>query len=423
MKYLDIGGVKKKIPPYPHHKDFIYRLYRYFEVKNLFDFLTIDGLFYIPKRLLLNRKYKTVLPRLLMIDPTSSCNLRCTGCWAADYQKNSNISYEKLDELLAEARKIGVIEVLMTGGEPLMRKADILKLCRKHNRLTFGLFTNGTLVDEAFADEMVELGNLNVYLSIEGFREETDMRRGIGTYDKVIAAMDILRKRDIGFGFSICYHSKNYLTVTSDEFLDFLREKGAWFGWMFTYLPIGSDADTSLCCTAEQRAYVKEKIEDYQKRKKFTIIDFPNSGHKSIGCVAASNDFAHINANGDLEPCAFCHYSDVNINDMSLTEALRSPFFKRFRNSKPFSSNFLRPCPFLDVPDAIEKITDLEGVKSTHLSHPETARELTAKTRPLAEKWEPVAERLYLEMPENERRRFGILRKLMFWGNDKIARW
>ena len=270
---------------------------------------------------------------------------------------------------------------------------------------------------------MARLGNLNLYLSIEGFREETDMRRGSGTYDKVIAAMDLLKKKDIGFGFSICYHSKNYLTVTSDEFLDFLMEKGAWFGWMFTYLPIGSDADTSLCCTAEQRAYVKEKIENYQRRKKFTIIDFPNSGHKSIGCVAASNDFAHINSNGDLEPCAFCHYSDSNINEMSLLDALRSPFFKKFRGHKPFSENFLRPCPFFDAPEALLHITKDGNVRSTHLSHPESPEELVAKTRPIAENWKAVADELYSKMPREERRRFGLLTSLMFWGNDKISRW
>lgn len=423
MKYLYIGGERKKIPRYPHHKDFVYKLYRYFEVKSLFNFLTIDGLFYVPRRLYLNRKYRSVLPRLLMIDPTSSCNLKCKGCWAADYQKNSNLSYEKLDELLTEAKKIGVLEILMTGGEPLMRKDDILELCRKHRKLTFGLFTNGTLIDKEFADEMAKLGNLNVYISIEGFRQETDMRRGNGTYDKVVGAMALLKERDLGYGFSICYHSGNYKTVSSDAFLDFLREKGAWFGWMFTYLPIGRNADISLCCTAEQRAYVKQKIEEYQKKNKFTIIDFPNSGHKSIGCVAAGNDFAHINANGDLEPCAFCHYSDVNIHNMSLVEALRSPFFKSFRQHKPFSKNFLRPCPFMDVPDAIVKMTKASGVRSTHLSYPETAEELAAKTRPFAEKWEPVADKLYAQMPEDEKRRFGLLSRLMFWGNDQIAKW
>ncbi|MEI6048696.1 MAG: radical SAM protein [Bacteroidota bacterium] len=423
MKYLQIRGERKKIPGFPHHKEFVYRTYRFFEVKSLFNFLTIDGYLQVFKKLYYNRKYRCVIPRLLLIDPTSACNLECKGCWASDYRKNSHLTYEKLDELFTEAQKIGVVQIIMSGGEPLMRKNDIIRLAEKHKKLTFGLFTNGTYIDEEFVKELVRLGNLNVFVSIEGFREDTDSRRGDGTYLKVIAAMDLLKKHDIGFGFSICYHSKNYQTVSSDEFLDFLREKGAWFGWMFNYLPIGSDADVSLCCNAEQREHVKQKIETYHKKHRFTIIDFANSGHKAIGCVAAGNDFAHINANGDLEPCAFCHYSDSNINNMSLVEALRSPFFKNFRQHKPFSKNFLRPCPMMDVPDAIVNITNIHGVHSTHLNKPETAIDLAEKTKPLAAKWEPVANKLYDEMAEDEKKRFGILTKILFWGNDLKTKW
>ena len=423
MPYLTIQGEKKKIPAFPHHKNYVYRCYRFFAVKNLLSYLTLNGKFRIFKEFYLNWKYKTVIPRDLLLDPTSSCNLKCIGCWAADYKKNSDISYEKLDEVLTDATKLGVMDVLMSGGEPLIRKNDIIKLCEKHKRLNFGMFTNGTLIDEALADEMVRLGNLNAFVSIEGFKEETDFRRGEGTYDKVISAMEILKSRDIGFGFSVCYHAKNYKTIASDEFLDFMREQGAWFGWLFNYFPIGSDADVSLCCTAEQRAYVMEKIQLYSKKHQFTIIDFANSGHKAVGCVAAGNDFAHINANGDLEPCAFCHYSDANINDMSLLEALKSPFFKRFRSIKPFSKNYLRPCPMVDVPDALAYVTDSKGVKSTHLSHPETAQQLADKTRPFAEKWKVKADELYKEMPKDEKRRFGILTKLLYWGHDAKSNW
>ncbi len=418
MPYLTVRGEKKKIPAFPHHKNYVYRVYRFFEVKNLFTFLTINGTFRIFKELYLNRKYKSVIPRDLLLDPTSSCNLKCTGCWAADYKKNSDLSYEKLDEILRDARKMGIMDILMSGGEPMMRKDDILRLCRKHNKLNFAMFTNATLIDEAFADEMVKLGNLNAFISIEGFEEDTDFRRGKGTYQKVLAAMKILKDRDIGFGFSACYHSKNYKTIASDEFLDFIREQGAWFGWLFNYFPIGSDADVSLCCSAEQRAHVLEKVAAYSKKNKFSIIDFANSGHKAIGCVAAGNDFAHINSNGDVEPCAFCHYSDVNINDMSLEDALRSPFFKKFRSIKPFSRNFLRPCPMMDVPDAMVELTTNPEVKSTHLRHPESGAELAAKTRPLAEKWKEKADPLFAEMPRQERRRFGILTWLLLSGND-----
>ncbi|HSO89127.1 MAG TPA: radical SAM protein [Draconibacterium sp.] len=417
MKYIQIRGERKKIPGYPHHKEFVYKCYRFFNVKSLFNFLTIDGLFYIPKKIYKNWIYNCTIPRLLLVDPTSACNLKCKGCWACDYKKNTNLSFEKLDEIFTDAQKMGVTTIIMSGGEPLMRKDDILKLSRKHRKISFGMFTNGLLIDETFAGEMVKLGNLNVFISIEGYREENDFRRGEGTYDKVIEVMEMLRKKDIGFGFSICYHSKNYELVSSEEFLDFLVEKGAWFGWMFNYLPIGSDADISLCCSAAQRAFVKQRIEEYNKKNNFIAIDFANSGHKAIGCVAAGNDFAHINSNGDLEPCAFCHYSDSNINEMSLAQALRSPFFQKFRNSKPFSNNYYRPCPLVDVPEAIVKLTSSPSVNSTHLKHTETAEQLAVKTSQLAKTWKPVAEELYKNAPKTDKRRYRILSSLVNAGN------
>lgn len=418
MRYLTIQGEKREIPPYPHHKEYVYRCYRFFEVKSLYSFLTVNGLYTLLREIWMNRKHNCAIPRDLLIDPTSDCNLKCKGCWAADYKKRTNLSFEKLDEIFTDGKHLGVKDILMSGGEPLMRRDDIVKLARKHHNLTFGIFTNGTLVDSKFADTISQLGNVNLFLSIEGFEEETDFRRGKGTYKKVLKAMRLLKERDHGFGFSVCYHSKNYKVISSDEFLDYMRECGAWMGWLFNYMPIGSDADTELCCTADERAYVMERVASYSKKHKFTLIDFANSGHKAIGCVGAGNDFLHINSNGDVEPCAFCHYSDSNINQMSLLEALKSPFLRRFRSRKPFSQNFLTPCPMMDIPEEIVSLTSHSSVKSTHLNSPEEGSDLAAKTMPIAERWRPVAEKIYEKMPKEDKRRFGTLNRLLQMGND-----
>ena len=415
MRYLTISGEKKKIPVYPHHKDYVYRSYRFFEARSLFSLLLINGISDAVKRKWLQWKYNYSIPLNLLIDPTSACNLRCTGCWAADYDKRSELSFEKLDEVLTDARKLGINSIVFSGGEPMMRKDDILKLCRKHYKLPYTMFTNGTLIDEAFADEMAVLGNLNAFVSIEGFRDATDFRRGTGTYDKVLGAMDILKKRDIGFGFSVCYHSKNWKEISSDEFLDFMREKGAWIGWMFNYIPIGSDADVSLCLNAAERAEVKQRIEAYMKKHRFTIVDFANMGHMAFGCVAAGNEFVHINSNGDLEPCSFFHYSDVNINDKPLPEALASHFFRHFRKAKPFSSNPHRPCPIMDVPEVLQYLSQGNGVHSTHLNDPESMQQLGAKTKLIAEGWKPVADDMYRKMPEKEKRKIELFKKYLLY--------
>jgi MoaA/NifB/PqqE/SkfB family radical SAM enzyme len=415
VRYLTIQGEKKKIPPYPHHKDYIYRCYNFFEANNLLSLLLINGVFNAFKRKWMQWRYNFAIPLNLLIDPTSACNLKCIGCWAADYDKTRELSYEKLDEILTDARKLGISDIVFSGGEPLMRKDDILKLCRKHHKLPFALFTNGILINEAFADEMAILGNLNVFLSIEGFREKTDFRRGIGTFEKVLLAMDILKKRDIGFGFSICYHAQNWEEVCSDEFLDFLREKGAWIGWMFNYMPIGKDADLSLCLKSKQRVIVKSRIEAYMKKHQFTIIDFANMGHMAFGCVAAGNEFAHINANGDLEPCAFFHYSDVNIHEKTLFEALSSPFFNHFRKAKPFSKNPLRPCPIMDVPDSMKYLNEKKGVHSTHMQNPESMLQLAEKTKPLSIDWKPEAEAMFKKMPEKEKGKIRLFTRYLLY--------
>jgi MoaA/NifB/PqqE/SkfB family radical SAM enzyme len=410
LKYLIIDGKKRIIPPFPHHKAFIYRCKQFFQAKSLYEQITMSN-FLTVKELIRGWWYKCSMPRILLIDPTSACNLHCKGCWASDYAKGDHLTYEELDDILSQGEKLGIFDCLMTGGEPLLRKDDIIKLCKKHKKMTFGAFTNAILIDEAFADEMARLGNLNVFISIEGTREETDQRRGAGVYDKAIAAMDILKSRGIGFAFSACYHSRNYQTVASTGFLDLMRAKGAWFGWLFHYIPVGSDADLSLVCTIEQRAYVQEKIMSYSNMNDYVIIDFWNNGHLAFGCLAAGNGFVHINARGDVEPCAFCHYSDSNIHEVTLLDALRSPFFTAFRKAQPFSKNPLRSCPLIDVPEAIEKVVLKGNAHSTHFSCPESAHQLAVKSFRKAEEWKQMSEALFLKMPKYTQKNFPIFLK------------
>lgn len=347
-------------------------------------------------------KYDCNIPWAILMDPTAACNLKCTGCWAAEYGKSASLPYEVLDRIINEGKALGDYTYIFSGGEPLCRKDDLIRLCGAHPDCIFLAFTNGTLVDEAFAKEMKRVGNFALAFSIEGYEAETDMRRGHGTYQAVLRAMKLLRREGVPFGFSTCYHAKNVDCVGSDAYVDFLIEQGALFGWFFTYMPVGVDAVPELIATAEQRTYMYHQMRKWRKTKPCFLLDFWNDGEYVGGCIAGGRNYLHINAAGDVEPCAFIHYSNVNIKDCSLLEALQSPLFMAYRQGQPFNENMLRPCPLLDNPEALQRMVKESGAHSTEMLNPEDVTELAKKTELPAQRWAPIAKQLW-ESPQEER--------------------
>jgi MoaA/NifB/PqqE/SkfB family radical SAM enzyme len=341
------------------------------------------------------------IPWAILLDPTSVCNLSCTGCWAAEYGNGLHMSLEELDSIITQGKDLGIHMYLFSGGEPLVRKHDIIHLCEKHDDCMFLAFTNGTLIDEAFADEMLRIKNFAPAISIEGDAANTDARRGSGTYDKVLEAMRLLKERKLIFGASLCYTKDNTEVLGSEEYFDFLINQGCKFAWYFTYMPIGVGASSDLLVTAEQREYIRHQVHKFRNdsatAKPIFTLDFWNDGVYSDGCIAGGRTYLHINANGDIEPCAFIHYSDSNIREHTLLEALKRPLFTAYRKGQPFHNNLLRPCPLLDNHGVLAEMVHKSGAYSTDIVRQENVDALTEKCKQAAENWAPVAERLWSE--------------------------
>ena len=346
----------------------------------------------------MKKKHDINIPWIILVDPTSACNLKCTGCWSAEYGHLIQLSYEELDRIITEGEELGIYAWLMTGGEPLIRKADILKLAEAHPYSSFHIFTNGTLIDGAFCEEVVRLGNIAPSISLEGFEEVNDLRRGKGVFQKVMHAMDTMKKHKLLFGTSICYTSSNYKTVTSDEFLDMIISKGVKYTWYFHYMPVGNDASTDLLLTPEQREYMYHRVREIRAGeggKPIIAVDFQNDGEYVSGCVAGGKYYCHINPNGDVEPCVFIHYSSANIHDMSLLDCLKQPLFKAYKANQPFNPNHLKPCPMLENPEKLIQMVHETGAKSTDLQSPETVENLCGKCEHYAADWNDTADKLW----------------------------
>lgn len=350
--------------------------------------------------------YDCNIPWLILMDPTSACNLHCTGCWAAEYGNKLNLTYEEMDRIVTEGKELGIFFYMMTGGEPLVRKADIIKLCEKHNECAFHCYTNGTLVDQAFCDEMKRVGNLSLSISLEGFEDANDFRRGDGVYQKVIRAMDLLHENGLIFGNSVCYTRKNMDAVTSDAFFDLLIAHGSRFAWYFHLMPVGMKAAPELMPTSEQREYIYHRIREVRAMeggKEIFVMDFQNDGEFVGGCIAGGRNYCHINPKGDVEPCVFIHYSGANIREKSLLECLKQPLFMAYRDGQPFNDNMLRPCPMLENPEILERMVHETGAHSTDVEEEEPVEHLCGKCMEYACAWKDTADKLWKEHPYEQK--------------------
>ncbi|MCR5041410.1 MAG: radical SAM protein [Clostridia bacterium] len=372
-------------------------------LKQLLRSLGVEAGYFGTKTARRNREVlKCNIPWLILLDPTSACNLKCKGCWAAEYGYRQSLSIEEMRSVINQGRELGVHVYMYTGGEPLIRKKDIITLCREFRDCAFLSFTNATLIDDAFCAEMKDVGNLVLALSIEGSQKSNDSRRGEGAYEATRNAMLLLKKHRLFYGVSVCYTRENLESVTNDDFLDMLVSDGVKFGMYFNYMPVGAGADKELIPTPQQRKYMYywlRRVRNAKSGKQLLVMDFQDDGEYVGGCIAGGRNYFHINSSGDMEPCVFIHYSDSNIRSKTILEALKSPLFMSYYKGQPFNDNHLRPCPMLENPDKLCEIIERTGAKSTELIEPEDVKSLTDKCRDFAAAWESVADEIWAENP------------------------
>ena len=366
------------------------------------NFILNSNLIGWPKEEEARKKYGCNIPWAILLDPTSACNLHCTGCWAAEYGNKLNLTFDEIDDIIRQGKELGVYMYIYTGGEPLVRKKDLIRLCETHSDCQFLCFTNATLIDEAFAGEMLRVGNFIPAISLEGDEASTDSRRGKGTYQKVMAATALLKRKRLPFGFSCCYTSANYESISSESFYDKMIDLGGLFVRYYHYMPVGNDAVPELLPTPEQRVGMYHRIRDYRTRKPIFAMDFQNDAEYVGGCIAGGRRYLHINADGDVDPCVFIHYSDSNIRQKTLLEALQSPLFMAYHDGQPFNRNMLRPCPMLENPEKLRKMVADTGAHSTDPQSPESAEHLCAKCDRYANCWEPVSRELWESSPRGK---------------------
>ncbi len=320
---------------------------------------------------------EAVFPSYLVLSPTQSCNLRCPGCYA-DSGAHTRVSlpWEIVTRILKEKKEFWHSRfTVLSGGEPFLWQDEgkgIIDLAREHDDNFFMVYTNGTLIDRDVAKRLAEVGNLTPCISVEGFEQKTDERRGRGIFKKIMEAFEYLREAGVPFGISVEATKDNWEEVTGKEFLKFyFDEQGVFYGWLFQYMPIGRGYTLDKMVTPEQRLEMfKRNV--WAIRVGYNYIDFWNQGVMTDGCLAAGRNggYLYIDWNGNVMPCVFIPYYVDNICEIyqrggTLNDVLYSTFFKEIRKwqsqyayGKPpqEQENLILPCPIKDHHEAVYEI-------------------------------------------------------------------
>ncbi len=301
------------------------------------------------------------VPPFLIASITSSCNLHCAGCYSrcssatVDSEPVSQLSAGEWSRVFDEADELGISFILLAGGEPMLRR-DVIEAASKRRNILFPVFTNGTYMDAKYFELFGKCRNLLPVMSIEGGKEITDAGRGDGIYDRLMSNMDDLRRRGIVFGVSVTVTTQNIREVSSDAFLSNLSDRGCRAVIFVEFVPVTEDG-RELAPGDREREYLSGEISRLRReRPDMVYVSFPGDEKGSGGCVAAGRGFFHINSHGGAEPCPFSPYSDVNVRNSSIREAMRSPLFSALRDGGVLSGTHDGGCVLFEKRELVEKL-------------------------------------------------------------------
>ena len=303
------------------------------------------------------------IPPFLIASITSKCNLHCAGCYSRcnnathDSEPVAQLTSEEWLRIFSEADDLGVSFILLAGGEPMLRR-DIIEAAGERQNILFPIFTNGTFIDERYLALFDRCRNLVPIMSIEGNREATDGRRGRGVYDRLIANMEAFQKRGLIFGASVTVTTKNLKEVSSPEFIESLSKHGCKAVIFVEFVPVTEDSKDLAPGDAEREYLASEIARLREQVPEMVFVSFPGDEKSSGGCLAAGRGFFHINSHGGAEPCPFSPYSDINIRDKSLKEAMNSPLFTALRSGDLLADDHKGGCVLYEKREQVQALLD-----------------------------------------------------------------
>jgi MoaA/NifB/PqqE/SkfB family radical SAM enzyme len=281
-------------------------------------------------------KYSTHIPFLVLISPTYECNLECKGCYSALYGNRFHYTEEEIFDLIQQFYDLGVRFFTFTGGEPFVYQ-PLMKIFSHFDDCYFMVFTNGTMLTESRVKKLAELGNVAVTISVEGFKDMTDWRRGKGPGTKLLpltnglsasgsCAAPLLWRPPKTTSRSVEMSSGTLSSTRSGLNMPGFSSICLWvvmLRWTWFLTP-----GSAMSVFISSKRYANRAAWGSWLTSGITVFWL------TAACQVGAN-YLHINAKGGAEPCVFQPYATDNVREKRIIDILKSPFLRAISNKFP----------------------------------------------------------------------------------------
>ncbi|MFC2145643.1 radical SAM protein, partial [Actinomycetota bacterium] len=233
--------------------------------------------------------------------------------------------------IISEAKELGISFIVLAGGEPLIRP-EILDITGNFPEIIFLIFTNGLLIKGEELLKLKQQKNVVPIISLEGYEKDTDERRGTGVYEVLQRIIEKLKGKRAFFGVSLTVTKYNFDTIINQQFIKKLTHIGCKIFFLPEYTAIRGGTEDWVP-TVEQRISTPDIMRSFRAQFPAIFVALPSDEEEFGGCLSAGRGFIHVSAEGNLEPCPFAPYSDTNLKDTPLKEALQSEFLRKIRQN------------------------------------------------------------------------------------------
>jgi radical SAM protein with 4Fe4S-binding SPASM domain len=287
-------------------------------------------------------------PHLISWNLTKKCNLRCPHCYLDAGEATENeLTTDECMRLLDDMKLLGTEMLILTGGEPLLRK-DIYDIASAASNQGFWVVmgTNGVLITDRVAQKMVECGVKGVGISIDSLdpAKHNSFRGGPNAWEHSVRALDICRAH----GLEVLVQT-TVMSLNRDEIpalLDFARGKGAWSFNLYFLVQTGRGQQMNDL-SPEQAEAMLSYLADVQQANRPMLVRSKCAPHfkriayekgvgglESGGCMAGTQ-YCRITPDGDVTPCPYMTVVAGNVRAQTFRDIWEtSPVLLQLRDAE-----------------------------------------------------------------------------------------